>query len=133
MNPLYPAVALRAGRRCEYCLAPQAVFNFEFEVEHVVPPSAGGTFTEENLALACHACNRLKSDRTAAADPETGQEVRLFHPREDRWQVHFRLELDSALIVGVTSVGRATVVQLKMNRDLQVEARRNWLQLGLFP
>lgn len=28
MNPRYPAVAQRAAHRCEYCLAPEAVFNF---------------------------------------------------------------------------------------------------------
>lgn len=31
MNPLYPAVADRAGHRSEYCRAPEAVFNFAFE------------------------------------------------------------------------------------------------------
>jgi hypothetical protein len=34
MNPLYARVAARAGDRCEYCHAPEAVFNFPFEVEH---------------------------------------------------------------------------------------------------
>jgi hypothetical protein len=32
MNPHYEVVALRAGHRCEYCHAPEAVFNFPFEV-----------------------------------------------------------------------------------------------------
>ena len=37
MNPGYEAVALRAGHRCEYCRAPEAVFNFPFEVEYIIP------------------------------------------------------------------------------------------------
>ena len=37
MNDWYPLVAERAGHRCEYCLAPEAVFNFPFEVEHIFP------------------------------------------------------------------------------------------------
>ena len=37
MNPHYPEVALRAGHRCEYCYAPEAVFNLPLEVEHIVP------------------------------------------------------------------------------------------------
>jgi phenylacetate-coenzyme A ligase PaaK-like adenylate-forming protein len=31
MNPHYPQVALRAGHRCEYCHAPEAVFNLPLE------------------------------------------------------------------------------------------------------
>jgi hypothetical protein len=133
MNPLYPAVALRAGHRCKYCCAPEAVFNIEFEVEHIVPTSVGGTRSEENLALACHACNRSKSNRVTATDSETGQEVRLFHPRQDHWEQHFKIESNNAMIVGITPVGRATVEQLKMNRELQLAGRRLWLQLGLYP
>ena len=37
MNPNYPFVAERACHRCEYCHAPEAIFNFPFEVEHIVP------------------------------------------------------------------------------------------------
>jgi hypothetical protein len=36
MNPRYVQVALRAEHRCEYCHAPEVVFNFPFEVEHVI-------------------------------------------------------------------------------------------------
>lgn len=33
MNPHYHAVGTRAEHRCEYCHAPEAIFNFPFEVE----------------------------------------------------------------------------------------------------
>jgi hypothetical protein len=36
MNPFYPLVALRAYYRCEYCHAPEFVFSFPFEIEHVI-------------------------------------------------------------------------------------------------
>jgi hypothetical protein len=39
--------------------------------------------------------------------------VRLFHPRQDRWDEHF--ERNGVLIVGRSAVGRATVGLLKMN------------------
>lgn len=58
MNPYYPQVALRAGHWCEYCHAPEAVFNLSLEVEPIVPVARGG---EEdamtNWALACRARN----------------------------------------------------------------------------
>lgn len=37
MNPFYTLVADHAAHRCEYCHAPELVFNFPFEVEHIVP------------------------------------------------------------------------------------------------
>jgi hypothetical protein len=48
MNPHYPQAALRAGHRCEYCQAPEAVFNLPLEVEHIVPVVRGGEDTAAN-------------------------------------------------------------------------------------
>jgi hypothetical protein len=36
MNPRHARVAARAAHRCEYCHAPEALFNFPFEVEHII-------------------------------------------------------------------------------------------------
>jgi hypothetical protein len=37
VNPNYPLVAERAGHRCEYCHAPEAIFNVPFKVDYIVP------------------------------------------------------------------------------------------------
>jgi 5-methylcytosine-specific restriction endonuclease McrA len=132
MNPHYPTVAHRAGHRCEYCRAPEAIFNFAFEVEHVVPTARGGADDETNLALACRACNVRKAAHVDAVDPETQSEVALFHPRADVWETHFRVDVESARIEGITAVGRA-VVRLAMNSEAQLAARRQWMRLGLYP
>jgi hypothetical protein len=92
VNPHYPAVAGRAGHRCEYCRAPEVIFNLPFEVEHIFPSASGGPDDETNLALACRACNLYKADRLAAVDETTGAEVPLFNPRRDAWAGHFRAE-----------------------------------------
>src|SRR5215204_1320167 len=107
MNPLYAAVAGRAGHRCEYCRAPEAVFNFAFEVEHVLPRSRGGADEFENAALACRSCNLFKSDSIEAVDPQSGASVRLFSPRRDIWLEHF-VVLSSGIVEGQTPIGRAT-------------------------
>ncbi|MBI2929150.1 MAG: HNH endonuclease [Verrucomicrobia bacterium] len=133
MNPRYPVVAARAGHRCEYCQAPEAVFNFPFEVEHIVPPNRHGPDDESNWALACRACNLPKSDHVEAVDPVSGARVRLFHPRRDNWQEHFRLDGATGEIVGLTAIGRATVALLKMNSPAQLTARRLWSRLRLLP
>jgi hypothetical protein len=133
MNPHYPIVARRAGHRCEYCRAPEAVFNFPFEVEHVLPTSHGGADDEANLSLACRACNLHKSDRVAALDELSGEEVPLFHPRQQRWSEHFPVDVESGEIDGTTPTGRATVACLDLNHPLQLMARQLWIRLRLFP
>jgi len=133
VNAQYPAIAERAAYRCEYCHAPEIVFNFPFEVEHVLPQARGRMDTLDNLALACHACNLFKSDFETGLDEESQAVVALFHPRQALWAEHFAVHVAQAEIVGRTPVGRATIRRLQMNRPQQVTARQRWIQLGLFP
>jgi hypothetical protein len=133
VNRLYEAVADRAEHRCEYCRAPESVFNFPFEVEHIVPISRGGTSELDNLALACHACNRFKGDATAGFDSATDTEEDLYHPRRAHWPEHFVVNSDSGVISERTPAGRATVHRLRMNREQQTSARLWWIRLSLFP
>jgi hypothetical protein len=133
MNPHYTPVAERAAHRCEYCRAPEAIFNYPFEVEHVVPTSREGMDDLINLALACRSCNLFKSDHVSGEDELTECTVPLFHPRKDRWEEHFKVDKKTGAIQGLTPVGRATVARLQINSALQMEARRQWMRLGLFP
>jgi len=127
---LYVQVAERADHLCEYCQAPEDVFNQEFEVDHIIARARQGCDHLHNLALACRSCNLRKGDHAAARDPQTRQLVRLFHPRQDVWDEHFALDLETFRIEGLTPTGRATVVQLGLNRRKQVRARAVWLALG---
>jgi len=133
MNPHYAQVALQAGHRCEYCHAPEVVFNFPFEVEHIIPISLAGADIETNRALSCRSCNLWKAAHLDGLDPESGTEVRLFHPREDHWDAHFSVEPEQGEIHGRTPIGRATVTRLRMNHPAQQAARQQWMRLGLFP
>jgi hypothetical protein len=54
------AVRHRAGKRCEYCLFPEALARLPFHIDHVVAEQHGGLATLENLALSCCYCNRYK-------------------------------------------------------------------------
>lgn len=132
MNPRYPFVSERAAHRCEYCLAPEVIFNFPFEIEHIIPLSRGGTDEESNLALACRSCNIHKSNHLTGIDESTGNETPLFNPRQDRWEEHFQIDRESGAINGVTAAGRVTASRLRMNSPLQSEARLLWIRLGLF-
>lgn len=133
MNPSHAPVAFRAGYRCEYCHAPEAIFNFPFEVEHIFPVMHGGTDDELNLALACRSCNLHKAAHLTGEDSETNETVRLFHPRKDKWADHFVVEGETEAIFGLTPKGRATIIRLEMNSPAQCAARKQWRLLGFFP
>jgi hypothetical protein len=104
-----------------------------FEIDHIIPQSAGGETALENLCLCCPTCNRHKAARLTAFDPDSGQEVPLFHPRRQIWEEHFAWSEDKARVIGLTAVGRATVEALRMNRPQMVMLRRYWVALGLHP
>lgn len=115
-------VRLRAGDRCEYCRIAQASQEATFHVDHVVPRAAGGATSFENLALACVSCSLRKGARTTAIDPTSSDATQLFHPRVHAWTEHFHADA-SGEIMGLTAIGRATVVALSMNRVLAVRIR----------
>ena len=116
------AVIQRAEDRCEYCRLSQKGQEALFHVDHIVPLTAGGTTTLDNLALACVSCSLRKGARRRAPDPETGKETPLFHPRREVWEHHFRW--DGVRILGLTPTGRATLAALSMNRPLALAIRR---------
>lgn len=122
-----------AHDRCGYCLSPQRFVMGTLEVEHLVPRAKGGSNEEDNLWLSCSLCNRYKGVQTSAIDPLTGDAAQLFNPRRDSWREHFRWHADGVRIEGLTPVGRATVEALKLNNELSVEVRRNWMRAGWHP
>lgn len=104
-----------------------------FEIDHIVPLSAGGETTADNLCLSCPTCNRQKGTRQTALDPLSGQETPLFHPSTQSWGDHFTWSEDGATVIGLTPAGRTTIALLYMNRPVLVQMRRYWVALGLHP
>jgi hypothetical protein len=129
---LRQSVTERARGRCEYCQTAQAIV-IEMEVDHIVPEATGGVTEAENLCLACISCNTFKRDFQIGTDPETREDVPLFHPRKQQWTAHFRWSDDGTQVLGLTATGRATVARLQMNRSIVVEARRRWVHAGWHP
>ncbi len=80
-----------------------------------------GTDDASNLALSCVHCNLHKGPNLSAIDPETGQIVTLFNPRQELWTEHFTFV--GARIVGLTPAGRATVALFQMNEASRVKLR----------
>jgi HNH endonuclease len=120
-------VARRAGLRCEYCRIHETDAGFPHQVDHVVSRKHGGNSTFDNLAYACILCNRYKGSDIASVNTKTGEVVRLFHPRHDRWEDHFRF--DANLIEPLTDTARVTVRLLRLNASERVAERRLLLSL----
>ena len=128
-------VAQEAKYRCGYCycLTPQRIIGRPMVIDHLLPESRGGATARENLWLACRRCNEFKGARTQAADPLTGEMVTLFNPRMQSWAVHFAWSEDGTEIIGLTAIGRATVVALRLNNEMIVASRSLWVQAGWHP
>lgn len=125
-------VAERAGGYCEYCKAPQRIL-IELQIDHIIPISAGGETTLDNLCLTCRHCNEFKSAHQSGVDPKSGAEVPLFHPRRQQWAEHFAWDTGFTRLIGLTPPGRATIDRLRMNRASVVRARLYWLRAGWRP
>ena len=109
---------------CEYCKFPEAYASGYFHNEHIRPQSKGGLKELMNIARACDHCNQAKSNHTTGFDPQTGEEVPLFHPRRQEWTDHFRWSDDLRAILGRTPTGRATVEAMHLNRTSVMNIRR---------
>lgn len=84
-------------------------------------------------ALACPSCNRSKACRQKAFDAITQQEMALFHPHFQLWTEHFAWSEDATEMIGLTSVERATISALKMNRPQLTRVRKMWVKMGEHP
>jgi hypothetical protein len=123
----------RANDQCGYCRSLQKYVLGVLEIEHIIPKAAGGADGEDNLWLACHLCNSYKGVQTHAKDPVTYQTVKLFNPRTQKWAEHFAWIDDGARIVGITGIGRATVMALRLNNPFAVAVRQAWISAGWHP
>ncbi len=120
-----------AKNRCGYCLLPQSLNPVLLEIEHIFPTAKGGTNDEENLWLVCRLCNGYKATQTESLDKKTNETVRLFNPRTQNWNEHFKWEEE--IVIGKTPCGRATIQTLKLNNPIILPVRKKWILAGWFP
>jgi hypothetical protein len=60
--------------------------------------------------------------------------VALFNPRTQKWFDHFRWSDDGLYILGLTPIGRATVLALHLSDDPEaLTVRRYWVVAGWHP
>ena len=127
---LYPAVRFRARFRCEYCRLPEAPSDLPFPVDHVIAREHQGKTTLDNLALARPRSNAHKGPNIATVEWPVRELIPLYHPRQERWEDHFKW--DGPVIVGLTKVGRGTARLFDMNSERRVATRLWLMQEGAF-
>jgi hypothetical protein len=119
--------------RCFYCLTSEANSGIPMTYDHITPVSLGGNTTFENLCLACRSCNEYKSNLTESIDPLSGEIISLFNPRKQKWSEHFIWSADGTRVEGITAIGRATIIRLRMNNPVIIAARKRWVMSGWHP
>jgi 5-methylcytosine-specific restriction endonuclease McrA len=119
--------------RCAYCQTAAANTGQPMTVDHIIPEAQEGTTEFDNLCFACRRCNEFKGANTSEVDPLTGENVSLFHPRQDIWAAHFAWDTSGTRLLGLSAIGRATIVALNMNNEVIVDVRRRWVSVGWHP
>ena len=122
-----------AGYRCEYCRTSSRLTGMPLVMDHILPSSLGGNDERENLAACCYRCNEFKGSKIKANDPVTNESISLFNPRLQRWLDHFQWANGGTHIIGITAIGRGTVLALRLNNEDVVQARAIWISLSWHP
>ena len=130
-NTLRTLVAKRAGFRCEYCRVHQNDMVFTFQADHIISRKHGGLTLLENLANACSVCNQNKSSDLGTYLHGSNRLTRLFNPRRDVWEKHFKAV--NGEIIPLTKIGAATVKVLDLNDSDRVNLRRLFTLQGSYP
>jgi HNH endonuclease len=100
------------------------------EVDHIISVKHGGSSDADNLAYACAVCNRYKGSDIGSIS-STGEFIRFFNPRVDRWAEHFRL--DDEFITPLTMIGEVTARILEFNDSARLHEREEMMGFGKYP
>lgn len=121
----------RARECCEYCLVHQDDRPERHQLDHIIALKHGGATDSANLALACAACNKHKGSDLSSIDPLERVIVPLFNPRTQIWTEHFGIK--GTQIIGLDSVGRATVELLRLNDEEHLSERQELILANRYP
>ena len=119
----------RARRRCEYCLVHEDNAGFPHQIDHIISRKHGGSSGIGNLATLASSAIVTKVQISRRID-RSGRPIRLFDPRRDSWDEHFKL--DGPIIQPLTPIGEVTARMLRLNAAERVIERRLFQPLGSY-
>lgn len=83
-------VILDSGGRCAWCGA--SLVGQEFEIDHLISLSAGGSNVGHNLVMTCQGCNRHKAGKHPARFASELSASGIISPLVTRILLHYGLE-----------------------------------------
>jgi HNH endonuclease len=120
-------IASRAMYKCEYCLLPEKVSFYNFQIDHIISLKHGGTNELENLAYCCPDCNYFKGTDLGSILNDN-RLIRFYNPRCDLWDEYF--EKTNGMILAKNDIGKVTEQIFKFNDIDRLIFRRELSQLG---
>jgi 5-methylcytosine-specific restriction endonuclease McrA len=120
-------VATRAVYKCEYCLLPDKVSFYNFQIDHIISLKHGGSNDIENLAYCCPDCNYFKGTDLGSI-LNNNVLVRFYNPRINVW--HDCFELANGTISAKNDIGKVTEKIFRFNDVDRLIFRRELIQLG---
>jgi hypothetical protein len=124
-------VVLRAEGLCEYSLIAEGDTVYGCAVDHIISEKHGGPTLADNLAYACVFCNQAKASDVGSIHWESGDFIRFFNPRADRWRDHFALVGEG--IEPLTPIGTVTARILAFNTAERLLERQLLQAVSRYP
>jgi hypothetical protein len=133
-DQLRAQVRQRANDRCEYWQMPLSgsVLPRMKRITSVRRSTAARLLWRTSAGPVRGAIGAKGTD-IASLVPGTQRLVRLFNPRIDRWDDHFRANAQTLLIESLTDEGRVTAQLLGFNELERVLERQSLIQIGHYP
>ncbi len=128
-DKLRQQVAKNANYTCEYYLTSEFFLATTFHIDHIRSIKYGGKTILQNLAYACPHCNQSKGSNIASYTNED-ELVRLFNPRNDIWDEHFKV-IKSGIITPISSIGEVIVNTLSFNQLERIIFRKSLIEIGV--
>ncbi|HLJ53798.1 MAG TPA: HNH endonuclease signature motif containing protein [Chthonomonadaceae bacterium] len=115
---MFQRVRTRARHACEYCGVTETDSQGLLTIDHYRPLAHGGGDDIGNLVYSCFRCNLYKSSYW----PKEDGEAPIWNPREEPASAHL-FELSDGRVLALATIGRETIVRLRLNRAPLVSAR----------
>jgi hypothetical protein len=103
------------------------------ELDHLIPEALGGLTEEENLWLAMLSVQRSQGRSHCRPGSRDGSDRAPVQSAPPDLAEHFEWSDSGDQIIGLTPIGRATVLALNVNRPSLVKARQAWVSVGWHP
>ena len=117
-------VRQRANNYCEYCGLSQDSEPLPFHIEHIIPRQHRRKRFRRKISrwpVITAIC--IKAQTFPGLIQKTRKLTRLFHPRLDDWDEHFKNR--DGEISGLSAIGRTTAALLRMNEDGRLQLRES--------